>query len=298
MLVVAFALAGRVDIDLSQEPLGTGTRRRAGLPAGHLADARRRSRRRWPARSSRSCSSGATRSVFEGDETWQALKVPEGSRYAWDPDSTYVQEPPFFVDLPPEPPPLRDITGARVLAVLGDSVTTDHISPAGLDPEERSRRPVPAGARRGAGGLEHLRLPPRQPRGDDARHLRQRAHQQRAGAGQGGELDPPLPHRRGDVDLRRRHALPGRRNPARGPDRQGVRHRVEPRLGGQGPRPARREGRHRGELRADPPEQPGGDGRAARWRTSRAPTARRSASPAGDVLHLRHREGARPRADA
>ena len=73
--------------------------------------------------------------MFEGDETWQALEVPEGSRYAWDAASTYVQEPPFFIDLPAEPGPLRDISGARVLAVLGDSVTTDHISPAGSIPK-------------------------------------------------------------------------------------------------------------------------------------------------------------------
>jgi aconitate hydratase len=73
--------------------------------------------------------------VFEGDETWRALEVPEGSRYAWDPKSTYVQEPPFFTNLPPEPGPLRDIRGARALAVLGDSVTTDHISPAGSIPK-------------------------------------------------------------------------------------------------------------------------------------------------------------------
>jgi aconitate hydratase len=73
--------------------------------------------------------------VFEGDETWQALKVPEGSRYAWDGASTYVQEPPFFQDLPTEPGPLNDIHAARVLAVLGDSVTTDHISPAGAIPK-------------------------------------------------------------------------------------------------------------------------------------------------------------------
>jgi aconitate hydratase len=73
--------------------------------------------------------------VFEGDETWRGLQVPDGSRYAWDPASTYVQEPPFFIDLPPEPPPLRDISGARVLAVLADSVTTDHISPAGSIPK-------------------------------------------------------------------------------------------------------------------------------------------------------------------
>jgi aconitate hydratase len=74
-------------------------------------------------------------SVFEGDQTWQVLDVPQGSRFAWDAKSTYVQEPPFFVDLPSEPRPAADIAGARVLAVLGDSVTTDHISPAGSIPK-------------------------------------------------------------------------------------------------------------------------------------------------------------------
>ena len=134
MLVVAFALAGRVDIDLTREPLGTG---RNGRPV-YLRDI-------WPTPDEVRDAMAAslkpelfTRrygSVFEGDETWKALPVPEGSRYAWDPASTYVQEPPFFQDLPAEPPPLRDIAGARVLAVLGDSVTTDHISPAGSIPK-------------------------------------------------------------------------------------------------------------------------------------------------------------------
>jgi aconitate hydratase len=134
MLVVAFALAGRVDIDLTREPLGTGT---DGRPV-YLRDL-------WPTpdevrdamASSLKPELFARRygSVFEGDETWQALEVPEGSRYAWDPASTYVQEPPFFIDLPPEPGPLQDVTDARVLAVLGDSVTTDHISPAGSIPK-------------------------------------------------------------------------------------------------------------------------------------------------------------------
>ena len=73
--------------------------------------------------------------VFDGDDEWRALAVPQGSRFAWDPDSTYVRNPPFFAGLAPEPSPLGDITGARVLAVLGDSVTTDHISPAGAIPK-------------------------------------------------------------------------------------------------------------------------------------------------------------------
>ena len=69
--------------------------------------------------------------VFDGDERWNSLAVPEGDRFAWAGESTYVRQPPFFDDLPREPEPVGDIEGARVLAVLGDSVTTDHISPAG-----------------------------------------------------------------------------------------------------------------------------------------------------------------------
>ena len=73
--------------------------------------------------------------VFDGDADWQALPVPTGSRYTWEPASTYVAEPPFFQNLGAEPGPMQDIAGARVLAVLGDSVTTDHISPAGAIPK-------------------------------------------------------------------------------------------------------------------------------------------------------------------
>ena len=134
VLVVAFALAGRVDIDLAHEPLGTG---KDGKPV-FLRDI-------WPTPAELTQAMASSLkpelferrygAVFEGDETWRALEVPEGSRYAWDAESTYVQEPPFFRDLPAEPVALRDIAGARVLAVLGDSVTTDHISPAGSIPK-------------------------------------------------------------------------------------------------------------------------------------------------------------------
>ena len=134
MLVVAFALAGRIDIDLSREAIGTGS---DGRPV-YLKDL-------WPsAQEIRDTMAAALKpalferrygSVFEGDETWQALPVSGGSRFVWDRESTYVQEPPFFQALPPEPSPLTDIAGARVLAVLGDSVTTDHISPAGSIPK-------------------------------------------------------------------------------------------------------------------------------------------------------------------
>ena len=156
MLVVAFALAGRVDIDLTREPLGTGS---DGKPVflkdiwptpGEVRDAMAASLK--PALFERRYAA-----VFEGDEIWQGLAVPEGSRYAWDAARTYVAEPPFFRNLSPEPGPLRDIAGARVLAVLGDSVTTDHISPGGLDPEERPGGALPRRARRAAARLEHLR---------------------------------------------------------------------------------------------------------------------------------------------
>ena len=132
-LVVAYALAGTVDIDLTSEPLGID---RTGQPV-YLRDI-------WPSAAEvselmASCVlpelyREAYSRVFEGTEEWRKLPVPAGDLYQWDLQSTYVQEPPFFVDLPPEPAPLADITGARVLAMLGDSITTDHISPAGSIP--------------------------------------------------------------------------------------------------------------------------------------------------------------------
>ncbi len=129
-LVVAYALAGRMDLDLATEPLGTGS---DGKPV-FLADI-------WP--SPQEVAAVVSKSVtakqfaesysdvFAGDDRWRALSVPEGDRFDWAPDSTYVRHPTFFEDMPKEPVALADISGARVLAVLGDMVTTDHISPAG-----------------------------------------------------------------------------------------------------------------------------------------------------------------------
>ena len=100
-------------------------------------------------------------SVFEGDDRWRALPIPSGDRYAWDPASTYIANPPFFEGITADPAPLRDIEGARVLAVLGDSVTTDHISPAGLDRGLVAGRLVAPGERRRARRLQLVRGPPR-----------------------------------------------------------------------------------------------------------------------------------------
>jgi aconitate hydratase len=129
-LVVAYALAGTLDIDLTKEPLGSGS---DGKPV-MLADI-------WPSDHevqqllARSIDSQMFRqryaSVFQGDDNWAGIKVPAGKLYAWDAKSTYVKNPPYFDGMSRQPAPLADVRGARALAVLGDSVTTDHISPAG-----------------------------------------------------------------------------------------------------------------------------------------------------------------------
>ena len=136
MLVVAFALAGRIDIDLYNEPLG---RSRDGRPV-FLADI-------WPTPDEvRDTVAASLRpemfreryaGVFDGDEHWRALPLPEeGNLYEWDPRSTYIRNPPFFQDMGPEPPPLADVHGAYALALLGHTTTTDHISPAGAIPRD------------------------------------------------------------------------------------------------------------------------------------------------------------------
>jgi aconitate hydratase len=129
-LVVAYALAGRMDVDLEREPLGTGSDGRPVM----LAEV-------WPSPADveRAVRESVRRemfqrryaNVFEGDEGWRSIRVPQGQRYAWSADSTYIQHPPFFEGMTREPEPVADIRGARVLAMVGDSVTTDHISPAG-----------------------------------------------------------------------------------------------------------------------------------------------------------------------
>ena len=129
-LVVAYAIAGTVDLDLSKDPLATDA---AGKPV-YLRDI-------WPSSEEVAELVGKTitsaqfkksyADVFAGDAAWKALQIPTGDRYKWDRKSTYVAEPPYFQGMKPKPDPLRDIQGARVLALLGDSITTDHISPAG-----------------------------------------------------------------------------------------------------------------------------------------------------------------------
>ena len=147
-LVVAYAIAGTMNLDLTTEPLGIGT---DGAPV-FLKDL-------WPTQKEiqetmlASLSADMFREqyskVFEGDERWRALPVPTGGQFAWDGDSTYIRRPPFLENLSPEPAAPIEITGARALAVLGDSITTDHISPAGA-----IKKDSPAGAYLIAHGVE------------------------------------------------------------------------------------------------------------------------------------------------
>ena len=134
-LVVAFAIAGKVGIDLYTEPLGVGNDGNEVF----LRDI-------WPTQQeiidtvaesiSPEIFNNQYSRVFEGDETWKSLMAPESDIYEWDSESTYIQEPPFFDDFPLEPEDPGDIEGANVLALLGDSITTDHISPAGSIPKD------------------------------------------------------------------------------------------------------------------------------------------------------------------
>ena len=134
-LVVAYALAGTVDIDLTEDPIGTDN---AGDPV-YLEDI-------WPTSDEiKTMIDEVVKPEFykqeyegieESNETWNNISIPEGSVYAWDDESTYIQEPPFFMDLTPEVPPIESVESARVLVKAGDSTTTDHISPAGSIPEE------------------------------------------------------------------------------------------------------------------------------------------------------------------
>ncbi|WP_455231605.1 aconitate hydratase AcnA [Geopseudomonas aromaticivorans] len=128
-LVVAFALAGTTRIDLTREPLGTGS---DGQPV-YLKDI-------WPSDAEVAAAVGSVdgamfrrryADVFSGDAAWQAIAVGDGATYPWDPTSTYVKNPPFFQHIDQPPAALADIAGARILALFGDSITTDHISPAG-----------------------------------------------------------------------------------------------------------------------------------------------------------------------
>ena len=261
-LVVAYALAGRMDMDLTTEPLGNDT---AGKPV-YLRDI-------WPTPQEIETTVRAAvtseqyrkeySEVFEGDAHWKSMPVPEGDLYQWDAKSTYIKLPPYFENMPKTPAPLADIHGARVLAMLGDSVTTDHISPAGsiavdspagkyliahgVKPHEFNSY----GARRGnhevmmRGTFANIRL------------------RNQLAPGTEGGWTLHLPGRREDDDLRRRGEISRRRGAAGGARGQRIWLRIFARLGRQRHAVAGRARGDCGKLRAHSPQQSGGHGRAA-----------------------------------
>ena len=266
-LVVAYAIAGTVLKDLMSEPLGKGKDGK-DVWIGDI----------WPTgQEVYDCLKYAMdpktfqqrySHLGEDNELWKQVPSAQGVAYDW-PKSTYIAEPPFFQSFGMQPGAVSGIAGARILGIFGDSVTTDHISPAGSikDTSPAGKYLIANGVREG--GFQQLRRPPRQPRGHDARHVRQRPDQEPDVAAQGGRLargrrpDPVPAIRRADDDLRcsdevRRAGCSHRRI-----RRRGVRHGLVARLGREGHAIARRESGRRPQLRAHSPLQPGRDGRSA-----------------------------------
>ena len=261
-LVVAYALAGRMDFDMASEPLGND---KDGKPV-FLRDI-------WPSPQEIESTVRASVTtamyhkeygeVFKGDATWRGLKIPEGDLYAWSDKSTYIKNPPFFDKISKTPAPLTDIRSARALAMLGNSITTDHISPAGSigvdSPAGKwliAQGVKPAdfnsyGARRGnhevmmRGTFANIRL----------------RNQLAPGTEGGWTVHQPDGEKMSIYDAVD-EISEGKRAADRS-RRQGIRLGIVARLGGEGHGAARRARGDRGKLRAHPPQQPARHGRAA-----------------------------------
>ena len=262
-LVVAYALLGTMNEDITTAPLGTG---KDGQPV-YLKDI-------WPTAAEINGIVGATLTrsmfqsrysdVFKGPRQWQEIEVEAGSKtYAWNDSSTYVRNPPYFEGITMTPKPVTDITGARVLAVLGDSITTDHISPAGsikksspageylLQYQIQQKDFNSYGARRGnhevmmRGTFANIRI------------------KNEMAPGTEGGVTTHYPSGKVMPIYDAAMLYKAEANAAGGLRRQGIRHRLLPRLGGQRHHAAWREGGHHRELRAHPSFQPRRHGCAA-----------------------------------
>ena len=295
-LVVAYAIAGTMDIDLTTEPLGTDA---DGKPV-MLADI-------WPSpRDVQDVIDVAVNAemfakdysdVFAGDERWTSLPTPTGQVFEWEDASTYVRKPPYFDGMSAQPAPVADIDGARVLAKLGDSVTTDHISPAG-----NIKADSPAGEYLSEHGVDRKEFNSYgSRRGNHEVMIRGtfaniRLRNQLVPGVEGGFTRNLLTGEQTTIFdastayQRRRHS-PGH------PGRQGIRDRLVARLGGQGNGAARRPRGHRRRLRAHPPLQPHRHGRAAAAVPGRRDGRHARADRRRDVRHHR-RDGAEQRPDA
>ena len=261
-LVVAYAIAGSMHVDLTREPLGVDS---AGNDV-YLADI-------WPTRAeikevvdgfleAKMFTQGYA-DVFAGDDSWKSLDIPSGDMFAWQESSTYVRSPSFFRGDAAEPRAARGhrwSAGAGAARGLGDH--RPHLSRGG-DQEGLAGRPLPPRPGGGSAELQLLRLPARQPRGDDPRHLRQHPVAQPARARRRGRLHPAPARRRGDDDLRRVDRLCRRGGAAARHRLRRLRLRLVARLGRQGHVAAGGEGGAGHVVRADPPVEPDRDGRAA-----------------------------------
>ena len=259
-LVVAYALAGTMDLDLTSDPLGTDT---DGLPV-YLRDL-------WPTPSEvnevieRAVTSEMFRtryqSVFDGDDRWKNIATTEGHTFGIGTPIPRLCAAPAVLrahQRRKSPRRLPTSSGPAVLAVPRRQRTNGPHLPGGFDPAELACRHLPHRARRRGLGVQLVRSPPGQSRGHDARDVRQRPPAQSARP-RHRRWGHAVPARwRGDEHLRRRHALPGPGRPARGSGRPGVRVGVVPGLGRQGTRTPRRACRDRRELRAHPSLEPGG----------------------------------------
>ncbi len=286
-LVVAYALAGSMHVNLVNDPLGTGA---DGNPV-YLRDI-------WPTsqevaeiiRTTITPALFTTRyaDVFKGDERWQALGASQhGLTYSWNNNSTYVQNPPYFEDLQGKPAPVGDIENARILGSIPRFHHHRPYQPGRLDRPDRSRRTLSDRAWRDDPGVQLLRRAARQPRSDDARHFRQYPYQEPDGSRHRRRRHAARAERRTNADLRGGHALSGRECAAGYFRGQGIRHRLQPRLGGERHAAARCPGRDRAEFRAHPSLQPRRHGRAAAGLRGRHLLADTRPDGQGKSLHRR-----------
>ena len=231
-LVVAYALAGTTDIDLTKEPLGKG---RDGKDV-YLKDI-------WPTREqvAKTVTDSVTPdmfqsrygSVWDSNPKWNAIKTTEGDLYDWHPDSTYIQEPPFLIDLPPQPGPIQPIRKAPLPGGARRFGDDRSYFARRFDLGERPGRKISDRARRAAGRFQQLRRSPRQRSRDDSRHVCQHSHPQSTGAGNRRGRHSPLAGRPADEHLRRGDEVQSGKRAASRAGRRGIRHRLQPRLGRQ-----------------------------------------------------------------
>ncbi len=258
-LVVAYAIAGSMQVDLNKAPIGADKKGKNVF----LKDI-------WPTNReinavikkfiTKQVFARKYANVFKGDANWRKIEVKGGMTYAWDNKSTYVQNPPYFTGMKQAPTPVEDMVDARVLGLF---LELDHDRPhlAGrFDQADVARRQVSRRSQSEASRLQPVWHAPRQSRGDDARYVCQHPHQEPDGAGRRRRRDNPLSRRRADADLRRSDALQDREGAAGRVRRQGIRHWFVARLGSEGYRVARHPRRDHPIVRAHPSVQSDRDG--------------------------------------